>query len=687
MVTWFQDGHCNNTARSAAQFIAMVDGRPRYGQVGGLPEKGETMINQVHASSRLSIVTRSFVILIAVSLIMLLLPFQVISMAASRPARNQRPVASISAPGEAVKGARVELDGTGSLDPEGAPLTYQWTLAAKPQGSSAEIGDPTSPRCWFTADAEGIYRVNLVVSDGAKTSRPAGARVNVLYGRLSNPVSSDDYRPVARCGNSYLAENEAGKRLLYLEGDAYQRGYATGKLCARAVYRTTHDFIFNLISDMLPMVGIDIDPQLVQNIVRFLWPLLQVIACANMDAVPDEFLQEMRGMADACREEGYQVTFQDVLTLNVGFDVLESIFVGFAAVFCNEFTVSGSATKKGRTLHGRDFMFSTGGGVFSDESLLIVHKPTNGYPLIAAAAPGFVGVPTALNSRGVSCGMDMVASVLSRPIITGEGTLLLCRKAVQFGDTLEEAVGLIRDSDRAVPWLYMIADGKSGQAVVLETTAASLLPPADPFKSYLSRFVEGLLRILFPWLNQDAGKSGSTGQAVPGPQDADLQALLKGEGDIPDRNGVMVRSMTYTDPEGLVGFVRRMEENGYPQASLLFPLQDESYPDLVAMTNHYILPWKAITYPSLSSEKMNSVWRYQTMLDLLREGYGRIDAQRAIWIIDFLNPARCDYYGTDTTQAVSGHHVLMDNTEHRMWSLHGYYDQAWAYADLDDFLK
>ncbi|MBC7253750.1 MAG: hypothetical protein H5T72_07270 [Actinobacteria bacterium] len=644
------------------------------------------MINRVHASGRLSSIAKSFVLLVTSSLITLLVPFQVIT-AAPKSTINQRPVACISAPEEVIKGARVELDGTGSRDPEGEPLTYRWTLVAKPPGSAAEISDPTSPTTWFTADAEGIYRVRLVVSDGTKASRPASARINVLYGRLSNPVSSDDYRPVARWGNSYLAVNGAGKKLLYLEGNAYQRGYAEGRLCARSVHRMTHDFVFNIVGEMLPTVGINLDPQTLQDLLHFLWPLLQLIATANVDAVPQEFVDEMRGMADACREQGFDVSFQDVLTLNLGFDVLESVFVGFAALFCNEFAVSGRATRKGRTLHGRDFMFPTGGDVFSDEALLIVHKPTNGYPLIASAAPGFVGVPTALNSRGVSCGMDMVASVLSRPIITGEGSLLLCRKAVQFGGTLEEAVALIRDSDRAVPWLYMIADGKSGQAVVLETTAASLAPPEDSFKSYLSRFLAGLLQVLFPWLRRDAGESCATSPDIPGSREGDLQALLENEGDIPDRNGVMLRSMAYTDPEGLVEFVRRMEVNGYSQVSQLFPLQDESYPDLVAMTNHYILPWKAVTYPSLRSQKGDSIWRYQTMLQLLREGYGRINRLRAMWIIDFLNPARCDYYGTDTTQSVKGHHVLMDNTEHRMWSLHGYYDQAWAYADLDDFLN
>lgn len=648
------------------------------------------MINRMRTSNRFSIPAKTFVILVIPLLIALLFPLRATSVAVPAPERNHRPVASISGPAEVVRGERVELDGTGSRDPDGDALTYRWSLVAKPAGSAAELDDPTSPRPRFTADVEGLYRVKLTVSDGSRDSRAAVARIRAVYGRLSNPVSSDRFRPLAWFGNSYLAENEAGKRLLYLEGDAYQRGYATGKLCARAVYRMTHEFVFNIIGEMLPTVGLNLDPQTLQDLIRFLWPLLQLIATANMDAVPGEFLEEMRGMADACREEGYQVSFEDVLTLNLGFDVLESIFVGFAALFCNEFAVSGNATRNGRTFHGRDFMFPTGGGVFSDEALLLVHKPENGYPLIASAAPGFVGVPTALNSRGVSCGMDMVASVLSRPIITGEGSLLLCRKAVQYGGTLEEAVALIRDSDRAVPWLYLVADGQSGQAVVLETTASSLAPPEDAFKSYLGRFLMGLLQILFPWLQR--GVEGSVPAAeeltagISSPPGTDLRSLLENNGDISDQAGVMVRSMAYTDPQGLVDQLRWMEDNGNPFLEQILPLQDESYPDLVAMTNHYILPWKAITYPSLRPQKHDSIWRYQTMLELLVEGYGKMDLTRAMWVIDFLNPARCDYYGTDTTQSVKGHHVLMDNTDHEMWSLHGYYDQPWVHADLDDLL-
>jgi hypothetical protein len=544
-----------------------------------------------------------------------------------------------------------------------------------------------------------LLLVLLLLSTTATPAVPVAAgTTNSAEVKLSNPVSRDDYVVVSSWGKSYLAVNGQGKKLLYLEGDAYQRGYATGKLCPRSVYRMTHDYIFNLVSTMVPgTLGMEIDPQALQQLLRVVWPLCQVVVMANMDAVPREFLEEMRGVADGCRSEGYDVTWLDVLTLNLGFDVLESLFAGpFSLIACNQFAVFGEGTTDGRLYHGRDFMFTTGGDVFSDEALLIIHKPTRGYPLVASAAPGMVGVPTALNSRGVSCAMDMVASFLTRPIITGEGTLLLCRKAVQFGGSLDEAVALIRDSDRGVPWLFMLADGFRRDAVVLETVASSMVPPADHAKTYIGRLVGGIIDMLFPGLRgngcsdkplSSSGEDGEDRLKTLLPPSVDDSALSPEAGvELEDKNGVMERRATYRDPDGLVRLVSEAKANGNEFLAYLFPLQGESLPDLLAMTNHYIIPWRALTFPSTGKEKRDSLWRYETMLGLLLEAYGRIDRTLAMWIIDFLNPARCDYYGTDTTQSVKGHHVLMDNREKEIWSLHGYYDGAWAHVDLDDFL-
>jgi len=83
---------------------------------------------------------------------------------------NSAPVAN-AGPDQAVAiGATVTLDGTGSSDKEGKPLSFTWTLAERPAGSSAVLSNPDSATPTFVADAVGTYVIELVVSDGKLSS-------------------------------------------------------------------------------------------------------------------------------------------------------------------------------------------------------------------------------------------------------------------------------------------------------------------------------------------------------------------------------------------------------------------------------------------------------------------------------------------------------------------------------------
>lgn len=60
----------------------------------------------------------------------------------------------------------VALSGSGSSDPDGDPLEYQWTLNSKPDGSATTLNNANEMNASLTPDREGIYEISLSVNDG-----------------------------------------------------------------------------------------------------------------------------------------------------------------------------------------------------------------------------------------------------------------------------------------------------------------------------------------------------------------------------------------------------------------------------------------------------------------------------------------------------------------------------------------
>ncbi|MES9901613.1 MAG: PASTA domain-containing protein, partial [Sedimenticola sp.] len=63
-----------------------------------------------------------------------------------------------------------QLDGSSSNDPDQDPISYQWSLVAKPENSTASLDNGTSPQPSTVADARGLYIYQLKVDDGKQTS-------------------------------------------------------------------------------------------------------------------------------------------------------------------------------------------------------------------------------------------------------------------------------------------------------------------------------------------------------------------------------------------------------------------------------------------------------------------------------------------------------------------------------------
>ena len=102
---------------------------------------------------------------------------------------NDPPIANAGPDKDGVVGAPVSLDGSGSSDPNGDTLTYQWSIGSAPSGSSATISDPTSVTPAFTPDLPGTYTIQLVVHDGWLNSAPDTVRIEVIRPN-QNPIAN-----------------------------------------------------------------------------------------------------------------------------------------------------------------------------------------------------------------------------------------------------------------------------------------------------------------------------------------------------------------------------------------------------------------------------------------------------------------------------------------------------------------
>ncbi len=85
---------------------------------------------------------------------------------------NRAPVAVAGSDQMATTGSIVELDGTGSSDPNRDELRFGWSMWSRPIGSSAVLQDSTSTTPFLTTDVDGQYLISLVVDDGRLASAP-----------------------------------------------------------------------------------------------------------------------------------------------------------------------------------------------------------------------------------------------------------------------------------------------------------------------------------------------------------------------------------------------------------------------------------------------------------------------------------------------------------------------------------
>ena len=102
-------------------------------------------------------------------------------------------------------GDTVQLDGSGSSDPEDDPLTYTWSLSA-PDGSSATLSDATIVNPTFVADLGGKYVAALVVNDATSDSDPDSVEIEAEAAPNEPPTAEAGEDQTVATGDSVLLD-------------------------------------------------------------------------------------------------------------------------------------------------------------------------------------------------------------------------------------------------------------------------------------------------------------------------------------------------------------------------------------------------------------------------------------------------------------------------------------------------
>ncbi len=127
---------------------------------------------------------------------------------------NQAPIADAGGPYEGDECSPIQLDGSGSHDPDQDGLTFAWDL-----NDDGVYDDSTDPAPNYTWNADGVYTAWLIVSDGALDSEPAQAEVIVFDGAPSISVGGPTNLDIDAIGQFFATVSSECDAVALIEWD------------------------------------------------------------------------------------------------------------------------------------------------------------------------------------------------------------------------------------------------------------------------------------------------------------------------------------------------------------------------------------------------------------------------------------------------------------------------------------
>ncbi|MDR3350557.1 MAG: C45 family peptidase [Prevotellaceae bacterium] len=255
--------------------------------------------------------------------------------------------------------------------------------------------------------------------------------------------------------NSRLRHSASGLWEMYLEGAAFERGVAAGKM-TKGLLKYQEEAFVTQIRRMIPS----------DAYLKFLRLFIAFFNRHLPDYVPEEYKYEIYGISLSCTDEYNMIgtPYERQLNYHSAHDLGHAL-QDYMLVGCTSFAGWNGSVKDSLLLVGRNFDFYVG-EQFAENKIVAFYNPAEGYRFAMVTWAGMTGVLSGMNEKGLTVTINAAKS--SIPTSAATPISILCREILQYAANIEDACLIAKQRKIFVSESILIGSAEDNRAVIIE---------------------------------------------------------------------------------------------------------------------------------------------------------------------------------------------------------------------------
>lgn len=258
-------------------------------------------------------------------------------------------------------------------------------------------------------------------------------------------------------GNNWLHQSRNGLWEMYLEGGAFERGVAFGKL-TQELLEYQEDAFVEMISQYVPSTF-------------YLRLLKYFVAWFNRklpEHVPQEYLEEIYGtsLSASPRFDFIAAPYLRQLNYHAAHDVGHAL-QNMNLAGCTSFALWNGRTADSSLIAGRNFDFYAGER-FAENKIVCFIRPDSGYRFTMIGWADMCGTLSGMNEKGLTVTINAAKSEI--PARSAMPVSLLAREILQYAASIDEAHAIAAQRNIFVSESFLVGSVADNRASVIEKT-------------------------------------------------------------------------------------------------------------------------------------------------------------------------------------------------------------------------